>query len=151
MDIIKRDIFKVFVGACDTYEPEDYAFIGSWDECNAYITKWGYEKQSYIEPAGYTRTEAVVGLCKGRHDIPGLKDYIFDNIENSMDFDALEKRAYSWVGEASAHGVNLVVLYVTGFTPALTSVIKACANRDISLLTMHYDRDTNDYKEQYVL
>ena len=93
----------------------------------------------------------MVGLCKGRHDIPGLKDYIFDNIENSMDFDALEKRAYSWVGEASAHGVNLVVLYVTGFTPALTSVIKACANRDISLLTMHYDRDTNDYKEQYVL
>ena len=151
MDIIKRNIFKVFVGSCDTYESEDYAFIGSWTECNAYITKWGYEKQSYIEPAGYTRTEAVVGLCKGRHEIYGLEDYIFDNIDNPMDFDALEKRAYSWVGEAKAHDADLVVLYVTGFTPALTSVIKACANREISLLTMHYDRDTNDYKEQYVL
>lgn len=40
--------YKVFVGACDTYYPEDYSFIGTWEECIEYIKKWGYEKQSYI-------------------------------------------------------------------------------------------------------
>ena len=29
--------YKVFVGACDTYHPEDYSFIGTWEECIEYI------------------------------------------------------------------------------------------------------------------
>lgn len=40
--------YKVFVGACDTYHPEDYSFIGTWEECLKYIKKWRYEKMSYI-------------------------------------------------------------------------------------------------------
>ena len=40
--------YKVFVGACDAYHPEDYSFIGPWEECLEYIKKWGYEKMSYI-------------------------------------------------------------------------------------------------------
>ena len=43
---MKKD--KVFVGAFDTYHPEDYSFIGTWEECLKYIKKWGYEKMSYI-------------------------------------------------------------------------------------------------------
>ena len=42
--------FKVFIGANDTYEDDNYDFIGTWDECIDYIEKWGYEKQAYIEP-----------------------------------------------------------------------------------------------------
>ena len=29
MKINKINMFKVFIGACDTYEAEDYAFVGS--------------------------------------------------------------------------------------------------------------------------
>ena len=42
--------FKVFIGANDTYEDDNYDFMGTWDECINYIEKWGYEKQAYIEP-----------------------------------------------------------------------------------------------------
>jgi hypothetical protein len=151
MKINKIDMFKVFVGACDTYEVDDYAFIGSWDECIDYINKYNHQKQSYVEPAGYSRTEAVAGLCEGRHEIPDVDDYIFGEIENPMDFADLEYRAFTWVDAAEKNDVDLVILYVTGFTPALTSVIKACSNRHISLKLMHYDRETNTYKAQYVL
>lgn len=151
MNIVRKDMFKVFIGACDTYESEDYSFIGSWDECNAYVVKYNHQKQAYIEPAGYVRTEAVVGLCEGRHEIPGLEDYIFGEIEDPMDFEDLEYRAASWIEVAKEAGVDLISLYVTGLTPALTSVIKACAIRHITLELMHYDRENNTYKPQYVL
>ena len=137
MDIIKKDMFKVFIGACDTYEAEDYAYVGSWDECNDYIVKYNHQKQSYIEPAGFVRIDAVVGLCEGRHEIPGLNDYIFGEIKDPMDFKELEYIAGMWVEEANKAGVDLISLYVTGLTPALTSVIKACAIRDLALELMH--------------
>lgn len=151
MKINKIDMFKVFVGACDTYEAEDYAFAGSWDECNDYVVKYNHQKQSYIEPAGFSITEAVAGLCEGRHEIPGVTDYIFGEIEDPMDFKDLEYRAGMWLEEARKAKVDVITLYVTGLTPALTSVIKTCAIRDMSLKLMHYDRDSNTYKSQYVL
>lgn len=151
MNIVRKDMFKVFIGACDTYESEDYSFIGSWDECNAYVVKYNHQKQAYIEPAGYVRTEAVVGLCEGRHEIPGLEDYIFGEIEDPMDFEDLEYRAASWIEVAKKAEVDVVKLYVTGLTPALTSVIKMCAIRHMTLMLMHYDRESNTYKAQYVL
>ena len=43
-------MFKVFIGENDTYDNDSYDFIGTWEECADYIQKWGYEKQSYIEP-----------------------------------------------------------------------------------------------------
>ena len=151
MKVLREFIYKVFVGACDTYEESDYAFIGSLDECKEYVAKWNHQKQSYIEPAGYSRGVAIAGLCEGRHEIPGVTDYIFGEIEDPMDFEDLEYRAGMWLEEANKAKVDVITLYVTGLTPALTSVIKACAIRDMSLKLMHYDRDTNSYKAQYVL
>lgn len=151
MKINKIDMFKVFIGACDTYEPEDYTFVGSWDECNDYVVKYNHQKQSYIEPASFSITEAVVGLCEGRHEIPGVTDYIFGEIEDPMDFDDLEYRAACWLEEAKKSEVDVVKLYVTGLTPALTSVIKACSIRHMNLKLMHYDRENDSYKAQYVL
>ena len=151
MKINKVDIYKVFIGGCDTYEAEDYAFIGNLDECNAYVVKYNHQKQSYVEPAGYSRMEAVAGLCEGRHEIPGVDDYIFGEIEDPMDFEDLEYRAAEWFEEAKKAEVDVVKLYVTGLTPALTSVIKMCAIRHLTLMLMHYDRESNTYKAQYVL
>lgn len=62
MKLNRKDIFKVFVGACDTYEPNDYAFIGTLDECNEYINKYNHQKQAYIEPAG-EMTEKLKQTC----------------------------------------------------------------------------------------
>lgn len=151
MKVLREFMYKVFVGACDTYEPEDYAFIGSLDECKEYIEKWNHQKQSYIEPAGYSRGVAIAGLCEGRHEIEGVNDYVFGEIEDPMDFEDLEYRAGMWVEEAKKAEVDVVKLYVTGLTPALTSVIKMCAIRHMTLKLMHYDRDSNSYKAQYVL
>lgn len=151
MKVIREYIYKVFIGACDTYEPEDYAFIGSLDECNEYIEKYNHQKQSYIQPVRYSRAVAIVGLCEGRHEIPGVKDFIFGEIEDPMDFGDLEYRAAAWVEEAIKAEVDVIKLYVTGLTPALTSVIKACAVRHMNLKLMHYDRETNTYKAQHIL
>lgn len=151
MKILREFMYKVFVGACDTYEPEDYVFIGNLEECNAYVVKYNHQKESYIEPAGYSRGVAIAGLCEGRHEIPGVDDYIFGEIEDPMDFDDLEYRAGMWVEEAKKAEVDIIKLYVTGLTPALTSVIKMCSIRHLTLMLMHYDRDSNSYKAQYVL
>lgn len=151
MKILREFMYKVFVGACDTYEPEDYAFIGNLDECKEYIEKYNHQKESYIEPAGYSRGVAIAGLCEGRHEIEGVNDYVFGEIEDPMDFDDLEYRAACWIEEAKKAEVDVVKLYVTGLTPALTSVIKMCAIRHMTLKLMHYDRDSNSYKAQYVL
>lgn len=93
-------MYKVFVGCCDTYESEDYAFIGNLDECNDYINKYNHQKESYIEPAGYSRGVAIAGLCEERHEIEGVNDYVFGEIEDPMDFEDLEYRAGMWVEEA---------------------------------------------------
>ena len=151
MKVLREFIYKVFVGANDTYAPEDYAFIGSLDECDDYIVKYNHQKQSHIEPTGYTRGTVIVGLCEGRHEIPGVKDYIFEDIKDPMNFEDLEHRAALWVEEVKKAEVDVIKLYVTGLTPALTSVIKACAVRHMNLKLMHYDRETNTYKAQYVI
>jgi hypothetical protein len=151
MKVLREFMYKVFVGCCDTYEAEDYAFVGSLEECNAYVVKYNHQKEIYIEPAGYTRGVAIAGLCEGRHEIPDVDDYIFGEIEDLMDFDDLEYRAACWVEEAKKNEVDVVKLYVTGLTPALTSIIKMCGIRHLTLMLMHYDRETNTYSAQYVL
>jgi len=142
------DIYKVFVGTHDTYEKEDYQFIGSYDECVDYVNTYGYQACSYIEPAGYSREELHVGLCKGRHEIPQVgDDYVFDEITDPMDFASLGSRAAEWLLHIDK-GVR-IYLYVTGFTPALVAVINAVSlTKANNLELMHFDRDSNSYKAQ---
>lgn len=142
------DVYKVFVGTHDTYEKEEYQFIGNYDECVDYVNTYGYQTCSYIEPIGYTREELHVGLCKGRHDIPQVgDDYVFDEIADPMDFVNLETRATKWLLHIDK-GVR-IYLYVTGFTPALVAVINAVSlTKANNLELMHFDRDSNSYKAQ---
>lgn len=142
------DVYKVFVGTHDTYEKEEYQFIGNYDECVDYVNTYGYQTCSYIEPIGYTREELHVGLCKGRHDIPQVgDDYVFDEIADPMDFVNLGTRATKWLLHIDK-GVR-IYLYVTGFTPALVAVINAVSLTKANNLTlMHFDRDSNSYKGQ---
>lgn len=88
----------------------------------------------------------ALGLVKGRHEIVHVTEYIFEQVEDVHDFDAMAKQV-----EGKLQGTDMLVLYVTGLTACLVEVIKYCQANNVSLTLMHYDRDTNDYVAQYVV
>lgn len=110
-----------------------------------------------------------VGLVRGRHDMP-VEGYIFDEIENPLDFDALDKRVSEWIsshidiGSYYGSGINQVdyadvevlcgdkhlYVYVTGLTSATAAVIGCCARNGIALTLMHFDKDTGTYLPQRI-
>lgn len=109
----------------------------------------------------------VVGLVKGRHELP-VDEYIFEKIEDPSDIESIEKTAMQWVeahcdiGIASGAGINQcdytdvqiytssvkLVIYVTGLTVALTSALNACALNGVRTVLMHYNSSTGEYVEQ---
>lgn len=86
------------------------------------------------------------GLCSGRHDIP-VKDYIFGEIEDPTNFDALRAQALAVI----PLDADEVTVYVTGLTPALLAVIGVCQDREVTMNAMNYDRVSGEYKQQGVL
>lgn len=85
----------------------------------------------------------ILGLCRGRHELPSeVEGYIFDK-ELTLDFNSLEDTCHEVLKDCCE-----LTLYVTGFTPALTTVISYCVFNTIKLTLMHYDRDINDYIPQ---
>ena len=101
------------------------------------------------------RETVTVGLIAGRHDIP-VSEFIFDGIENVLDFKAISDHISNFVstrvgiGSASGCGVNQrdysdvelfagtrdLVVYVTGLTAVST------------LTLMHFDRNSGEYVPQ---
>lgn len=98
-------------------------------------------------------SEIKVGLVKGRHELP-VDEYIFEEIKDPSDIEGIEKQAEDWVLsklEPFLFYEETLVIYVTGLTVALTSVIKAAANSFCRhLVLMHYDKATNDYLRQII-
>ena len=125
-------------------------------------------KSLFDEPSK-VKNELHIGLCKGRHDIKtnngkAVKEFIFDE-EVPFDFGWLLNEAihrlFSIREENSTEKANArldIYLYITGFTPALTSVLKAYSKyvyrddnngyRYANLLLMHYDRESERYVKQ---
>lgn len=100
----------------------------------------------------------VVGLCENRHKIP-VKEYIFKDISNPSDIKKIEEEAFNWVYNhclvtekinnfTIITGKYELVIYVTGLTVALTSILKICQGYDIKVTLMHYDRDNDNYVKQ---
>jgi len=106
-----------------------------------------------------------IGLCKARHDImtndgEEVTDFFFEKIENPHDYKHLESMAWCKfinIGnydESMQRMPERVYLYVTGLTMALTSVLKIYESKkyrfrqDMKLSLMHFDRESNTYKEQ---
>ena len=107
------------------------------------------------------------GLIAGRHEMP-VDLYVFDHIEDPMDFNELNVAAYAFVlehcnpkiefgrainqiaygdieilrGEAELH------LYVTGLSCALAAVIRACAKHGVFLTLYHWDSSSQEYMPQ---
>lgn len=89
-----------------------------------------------------------VGLCEGRHPIPGIIGYVYPMEVNPLDVQGLYDKALDFV---SAHKDEHINLYVTGLTVALVSIIKACMELHVSLTLYHYDRESNGYYPQEVI
>ena len=93
------------------------------------------------------------GLCRGRHEITGVRRYIFDTDINPLDPVALEWEAAEYFRQFA--GMRLqeqggILLYVTGLTVALVAALNACRNLSIPVTLMHYDRESGNYYPQPV-
>ena len=86
-----------------------------------------------------------MGLCRGRHDIPGVDSYIFPGQVDPLDLTGQAETA-----DAALQGVEALDLYVTGLTVALVTVINHCHQEGICLTLYHFDRDSGSYYPQPV-
>lgn len=109
----------------------------------------------------------TVGLIKGRHEMP-VDEYIFDSVENVLDFSAIHKVVCDFVenrvGISTSFGncVNQndytdiqrfvgkseLVVYVTGLTPVVASLIEVCARNGVCLTLMHFNVTDGTYVPQ---
>lgn len=91
----------------------------------------------------------VVGLIKGRHNLPPhVTQYIWqEDVADVTDVEAMDLHADEWVRDSRPPWLTI---YVTGLTQALVSVVKACYKYRIPLLLMHYNRQTKEYFKQRV-
>lgn len=94
----------------------------------------------------------ICGLIRGRHTLPdGVSLFVFtadipqENICDSSYMDAV------CTAFLDRYAPSKISVYVTGFTPALLSLVKICRQRDIGLSAYHYDREGKVFWEQEVL
>ena len=88
----------------------------------------------------------TIGLCKGRHDIPYVEDYIFPTEIDPLGLEVMNLKIHEKLQHADA-----VVLYVTGLTVACTQVIAYCVSNLIPITLMHFDRESGEYYPQIIL
>lgn len=100
----------------------------------------------------YFKEPLVCGLIRGRHKMPDhVSFFVFEsdipqaNICDSAYFDAV------CTAFLDKHSPSAVSVYVTGFTPALLALIKACSARGIGLTAYNYDRESKNFWKQEVL
>lgn len=93
-----------------------------------------------------------VGLIKGRHSLPAeVRDYIFEHDipqDHVTDAEYMSDIAEDFIRHFKP---QFLEIYVTGFTPALCAVLKACRAYNISVSCWHYDRESRTFWKQEVL
>ena len=99
-----------------------------------------------------------LGLCKGRHDIQGVQEYIFENILDPTNLKYMHDKALETINKYSSDVDYLYLgLYITGLTVATTSVINAVLDHNrtyknrVILTLYHYNKDTDTYYPQQIL
>ena len=99
-----------------------------------------------------------LGLCKGRHNIQGVDEYVFENTLDPTNLKYMQEKALETINKYSSDVDYLYLdLYVTGLTVATTSVInvviehnRTYKNRVISTL-YYYNKDNDTYYPQQIL
>ena len=89
-----------------------------------------------------------IGLCKGRHEIEEVKEYIFPQEVNPLDVKGLEETALEIVSKIEANELHI---YVTGLTVALIASLNACKKLNKKVVLYHFDRTFGEYYPQEVL
>ena len=93
------------------------------------------------------------GLIAGRHILPDvITDNVFStdipqiHITDSAYMDRICNEFLDRHPEA-----DTIAVYISGFTPALLALIKACANRNLHLTAYNFDREGRTFWNQEVL
>ena len=89
-----------------------------------------------------------IGLCKGRHEIGEVQNYIFPQEVNPLDVKGLEETALEIVSEVEANELHI---YVTGLTVALIASLNTCKKLNKKVVLYHFDRTSGEYYPQEVL
>lgn len=93
------------------------------------------------------------GLIAGRHKLPDfVTDYVFlsDIPQNHIcDPAYLDDICSAFLDRHS--DVDMICVFVTGFTPAILALVKACSARKIHLTAMNYDREKRNFWSQEVI
>lgn len=93
------------------------------------------------------KTAIKIGLIKGRHDIQGINDYIFEgDIKDVTDTQAMADTVAKKLESASS-----VDVFVTGLTVALIEVVNFAIFNNLPLTLWHFNRDTGNYFPQVVV
>lgn len=96
--------------------------------------------------------DIVCGLIKGRHAVPDhVSLFVFDSDipqAHICDSSYMDGICESFLRQ---HRPTSVSVYVTGFTPALLALIKACNTSGIGLNAYNYDRESRKFWKQEVL
>ena len=94
----------------------------------------------------------VCGLIKGRHRLPDdVSTYIFPSDvpqDHICDAAYMENVCSAFCDK---HKPDKIVVYVTGFTPALLALIRVCVARGIKLDAYNYNRETRSFWMQEVM
>lgn len=121
-----------------------------------------YEKDGFISPsltevyelAGEDDLEPIswqadaYTLCVGRHKTP-CNDFIFGKVDNPIAFGKLERTAREKLDRACTRQ-EVIVVYVTGLTPALIAVLNVACHRYKRIVLMHYNKEDSSYRSQLV-
>ena len=90
-----------------------------------------------------------LGLCAGRHNIPNIDGYVFGEIADPTNIQAMNHQACNVLfGQYGLTQGDHLDLYVTGLTVALVEVLRVCLHEGITVTLWHYNRDSGDYYQQ---
>lgn len=94
-------------------------------------------------------TTFKLGLCDNRHEIKDVTTYIFADGDISFPIDpkVLRNKVVDKFNELGITDGDDLIIYVTGLTPALTAVIRIAFKHSMTLILMHYDKDSKSYIE----
>lgn len=86
-----------------------------------------------------------LSLCESRHEMPKcVQGSIFPRIvDGPADIEGLKRRISIMIRD-----VDILHLFVTGLTVAVTEVVNYCNENEIKLVLWHYNPETGDYYQQ---
>ena len=125
----------------------EYGPVSSWDfESRLNAIEWAKMLEHDYGQECMAAVSLTASLCAGRHDFPAeVTGSIFPQDVDPTDVLGLENMT-----ESVVRGIDGLKLYVSGLTVALVAVINACHKYGVSLVLMHYNRETREYYSQEV-